>query len=84
MRNDFIDFVQKISSKDREGNIVEYPDFTEAFDTFQELNKKQSSNSRAKELASRGTSRSSDASATPVSGDKSWKSVEKFFSNLTG
>ncbi len=83
LRNDFIDFVQRISSKDGEGNIVEYPDFTESFNIFQEMNKKPASNSRAKEYASRSVSRSSDASAAPVSGDKSWKAVDKFFSRLS-
>jgi len=82
LRNDFIDFVQKIASKDGEGNIVEYPDFTESFNIFQEMNKKPASNSRAKELASKSISRASDASAAPVSGDKSWKAVDKIFSRF--
>ena len=82
VRNDFIDFVQRISPKDRDGNIVEYADFTESFSLFQEMNKKPSSNSRNKELASRGVSRGADASNAPVSGDKSWKAVEKLFSKL--
>ena len=83
MRNNFIDFVQRISSKDEDGNIVEYPDFTESFQIFQEMNKKtMPSNSRNKELASKSISRGSDASNAPVSGGKSWKDVEKFFNRL--
>ena len=84
MRNNFIDFVQKISPKDREGNIVEYADFTESFGLFQEMNKKaMPSNSRNKELASKSISRGSDASNAPVSGDRSWKAVEKLFGRLS-
>ena len=81
-RNDFIDFVQRISPKDSEGNIVEYPDFVETFSVFQDINKKTVSNSRNKELASKSISRSTDASNAPVSGDKSWKAVEKLFNKL--
>lgn len=82
-RNDFIDFVQRISPKDSEGNITQYPDFTESFKIFQEMGaKKAPSNSKNKELASKSISRSSDASNAPVSGDKSWKAVDKLFGKL--
>lgn len=84
MRNNFIDFLAKISPKDGEGNIVEYADFETSFETFQEINKKtMPSNSRNKELASRSVSRGSDASNAPVSGDRSWKAVEKLFGRLS-
>ena len=83
LRNDFIDFVTKISPKDTEGNIVQYADFEASFETFQEMNKRTApSNSKAKELASKSIARANDASSVPVTGDKSWKAVEKLFGRL--
>lgn len=80
-RNDFIDFVKRVSPKDRDGEVIDYPDFQETFALFKETQKPQS-NDRAKALASRSLSRSSDASRAPVSTDNSWKAVDKLLSKL--
>ena len=82
LRNSFIDFIERVAPKDENGDIKEYPDFVETFRTYQELNKRP--NNRAKELASRSMTRSSEASQAPMPADTSWKGVEKFFSTLKG
>jgi hypothetical protein len=83
LRSDFVEFIEKVAPKDEYGEIKDYPDFEETFKLFQEVNKKPQ-NVRNKELASRGTQRSSDASTVPMPADTSWKGVEKFFSTLKG
>lgn len=85
-RNEFIDFVQRIAPKDREGNVTEFPDFTEAFTVFQETKKaetKSPTTNRAKELSSKSMGRSSGDSPAPASGDKSWNAVDRLFSKFS-
>ena len=84
-RKEFIDFVKRVAPKDDDGQVVEFPDLEETFQLFQDIQKsKQPTSNRAKELAARSTARSSDASVTPQSTDKSWNAVEKWFNKLTG
>lgn len=65
-RNEFLGFLEKISPKDANGDIKEYADMESAFETFQSLYKPEK-NTQAKEIASRGMSRSSaDATNTPT------------------
>lgn len=82
-RSDFVDFIRKIAPKDSQGQVKEFPDFNEAFVLFKSLKEKDPTVSRAKELASRGMSRSSDASVAPKTEDKSWKAVERLFGTFT-
>ncbi len=82
MRTDFIDFIKRISPKDEDGEVSQLPDMNEAFALFQDMNKSKVS-SKAKDLSSRSMARSSDASNAPVSGDKSWKAVDRIFSKLS-
>lgn len=56
IRNAFLEFVEKLSPKDSEGNIEEYADFESSWELFQE--RIQKSNSRQKDLGSRGLTRS--------------------------
>lgn len=63
-RVDFMNFVEKIAPKDEHGEIVEFPDMLSAYETFQEMKKVEKPN-RAKELASRSMSRSSDTIPQP-------------------
>lgn len=84
MRNEFIDFITRVSPKDEDGQVQSFPDLEETFTLFQELNKKTQVPSRAKELASRSMARSSEASSAPVAGDKSWRAVDKLFGKLSG
>lgn len=81
-RGEFIEFIKRVAPKNEYGEVIEYPDFEEAFSVFQDLRKKPATPNRAKELASRGMERSADASAGPAPTDTSWKGVEKFFSTL--
>lgn len=64
LRNGFLDFVGKISPKDRNGDVIAYPDFIEAFRTFKELHKNPS-NDRAKELANKSISNNTTINSTP-------------------
>ncbi len=79
-RNDFIDFVKRVSPKDSNGDVVQYPDFDETWKLFQST-RKPAENKRAKDLAARGVARSTDASAAPTTG-KSWKDVDRIFSKI--
>lgn len=80
-RSDFVEFVRQVAPKNSEGEVIGFPDMNAAFEVFQERNKRNPV--RAKQLASNGMTRSSDASAAPVVADKSWKGVEKLFSKLS-
>lgn len=80
MRNDFIDFIARISPKDEEGEIKDYPDMQEAWSLFIST-RKPAENKRAKDLAARGMTRSSEATAAPARG-QTWKDVDRILSNL--
>lgn len=79
LRNDFIDFVARLSRKDEYGEITEYPDFVEAYDIFQSTQVPKKT--RAKELASKGMERGS-AEAPKVNDRISWDRVERHFDSL--
>lgn len=82
-RASFVDYLRKVSHKNGDGEVDQFADIPAAWEEFQERNKPQSA-SRAKGLASRGMTRSTDASPTPQwnsSGDP-WKNVEKHFEQL--
>lgn len=64
LRSEFATFVEKIAPKDRNGEVVDYPDMTSAWETFSEMRNANRTPSRAKELASRGMTRSSATEAT--------------------
>lgn len=81
MKDDFFKFVTRVSRKDQNGQVIEYPDFQETFSLFKETSKPQANN-KAKELSSRSMSRSTDASKPADTGDRSWRAVDKLFSNL--
>lgn len=81
MRNEFVDFIKRVSPKDENGEVVQFPDLMETFALFQDMNKAKTP-SRAKEAASRSMARSNDASTVPVNDDKSWKAVDKLFSKF--
>lgn len=83
-RSEFVDYIRKIAPKNEDGEVSAFPDLTSAFETFQELQKRApTTSSRAKELASKGMARSSDATVAPAQTAKNWKSIDKLFSNLT-
>lgn len=82
-RSEFVDFIKRVAPKDSEGQVTEFPDLEETFALFQDLKRESNPTSnRARELASRSTSRSGDASVAPQSTDKSWNAVEKWFGKL--
>lgn len=64
-RQEFVTFVEKIAPKDRNGDIVDYPDMISAFETFTDMKKATAQPSRAKELASRSMQRSAETSSEP-------------------
>lgn len=66
-RQEFISYVEKIAPKDRNGDIKDYPDMGAAWEEFQEKKKATQQPNRAKELASRSMTRSSEVvQAKPV------------------
>ncbi len=80
-RAEFVDYVRKVAPKDREtGEVVAFPDMVAAYEEFQDKNKR--STSRAKALASRSMTQSTDASAAPVVVDRSWKGIDKLFAKI--
>ena len=80
-RKEFVSFVERIAPKDRNGDIVDYPDMTSAWETFSEIKKATSTPSRAKELASRGMSRSAETS-TKSQERVDWNTVDSFLETL--
>lgn len=79
-RSEFLTFVEKIAPKDRDGEILGYPDMNSAWETFSEM-RKPGEPSRAKQLASRGMSRSSEAiTVQPKKMD--WNAVEDYMDSL--
>lgn len=80
-RSEFIDYVRKIAPKDEDGEVTAFPDLVASFEEFQERGKRIAPASRAKELASRGMTRSTDTSTATPAG-RSWKDVDRFFDKL--
>lgn len=81
----FKTYLRKISPKNADGEIKEFADIPSAWETFQERAKIQPA-SRAKQLAARGLTRSTDASTIPTgpkfsSGD-SWRQVDRYLDSL--
>lgn len=76
----FKEYLRKISPKDANGEVTAFADIPAAWETFSQQNKPRSA-SRAKELASRGLTRSSEADGTVAQG-RSWKDVDRYFSKL--
>lgn len=82
-RNEFIDFVKRIAPKNTQGIVTEFPDFSEAFQVFQETKKADKpTNTRAKELANRGMARSAATSNDVKPKDNSWSAVDRLFSKF--
>lgn len=80
-RAEFIDFVREIAPKNEEGEVAQFPDLVRAFKVFQDNTKRPATQSRAKELASRGLTRSTETTTAAPTG-RSWKDVERYFSKL--
>jgi len=83
LRSEFAEFIERVAPKDENGEIIDYPDFTETFKVFQELRQKPQ-NTRAKELASRSMTRGGEASKVEIPTDTSWKGVDKLFATFRG
>lgn len=80
MRSDFMDFVRRVSPKDKDGEITSFPDLEETFAIFQEQTKRPAP-SRAKEAVSRSMQRGSEAAPADIK-DNSWRAVDKAFSKI--
>lgn len=78
-RQEFVAYVQKIAPKDRDGDVVEYPDMISAWETFSEHRTKEPN--RAKELASRGMTRSAETTSNPQE-RVTWNKVDEFIDTL--
>ena len=65
----FFTLLEKLSPKDRNGNVIEYADHHAVWDEYQVRKERLSNNSRAKELASRSVSRSASSPSTSVQAD---------------
>ena len=82
-RAEFIEYIKKIAPKDEYGEIEKFPDFLGAYESFQDSKKNApATSSRAKELASRSLSRSSDSSSTSSPKPQTWKEVDAIFNKL--
>lgn len=84
-RQEFVTFIEKIAPKDRNGDIVDYPDLVSAWETFSDLKKSNPTPNRAKELASRGMARSGEASVlVPIPANKhSFERTDNFLESLS-
>ena len=75
-RTEFLTLVERLSPKDKEGNITEFADFGTAYELYQEKHAEKIDNSRNKEIASRSMTRSSSSSSAqrPITpGFDGWK-----------
>jgi hypothetical protein len=81
-RSDFVTYVERIAPKDRHGDITEYPDMNAAWETFSELRKGSQTPSRAKELASRSMTRSSEAQVTAPQKRVTFEDADNFIDTL--
>ena len=81
-RQEFVAFVEKIAPKDRNGTIVDYPDMTSAWETFQAIQKSTAQPNRAKELASRSMARSVETKVEPQQKRTTWDDAERFIETL--
>lgn len=81
-RQEFVTFVERIAPKNRAGEIVDYPDMASAWETFSEIKKATTQPSRAKELASRGMARSSEAPVNQTAKRVDWNAVDDMMDSL--
>ena len=80
-RQEFISFVEKIAPKNIDGEIVDFPDMTSAWETFSEIRKSTTPPSRAKEIAARSMARSNETT-TKAPERVDWNKVEEFMDTL--
>lgn len=80
-RQEFVTFVEKIAPKDRNGDIIDYPDMQSAWETFSEIKRANPTPSRAKELASRSMARSAETTAVQQT-KASWDAADDFIASL--
>ena len=80
-RQEFGAFVERIAPKDRNGEIVAYPDMTSAWEEFQEKKKNNQQPSRAKDFASRSMSRSAETTVQQQP-KASWDTADAFIETL--
>lgn len=81
-RQEFVSFVEKIAPKDRNGDIVDYPDMTSAWETFSEIKKSTAQPNRAKELASRGMSSSRSATESAPDKRRTFNDADDYINSL--
>lgn len=80
-RQEFVSFVEKIAPKDRNGDIVDYPDMVSAWETFSDMKKATTQPNRAKELASRSMTRSVETTREQQ-GRSNWSKADEFIESL--
>ncbi len=81
LRSEFLDFVGRVASKDKTGNITSYPDFIETYKVYKDANKPVS-NDRAKELANRSISPSNETTSVKKGGN-TFEDFERMIENLS-
>ena len=81
-RQEFVSFVEKIAPKDRNGDIVDYPDMNSAWETFSDIKKSTAQPNRAKDLASRGMRNSAETTSGGFQGRSTFAEAERFIENL--
>jgi hypothetical protein len=80
-RQEFVSFVEKIAPKDKNGEIIDYPDMTSAWETFSEIQKSKGTSTRAKDLASRGMARSAETTVKEVP-KAGWDAADAYIESL--
>lgn len=81
-RQEFVPILEKLSKKDRYGEIVEYPDFVSTWEMYQEVKKSTQQPNRAKDLASGGMRNSAETTSNSVQGRSTFAEAERFIENL--
>jgi hypothetical protein len=74
-RKGFLDLLERVSPKDRDGNIIEYADADTTWELYSSL--KEKSTSRAKELSSRSMTRSGSMGESKIADDSTLRYLKE-------
>lgn len=80
VRSEFASFIEKIAPKDKDGNIIAYPDMTSAWETFDSM--KKTVPSKAKVIASRSMVRSKEVAHTTPDRRIDFNVVDEYLDSL--
>lgn len=84
IKQEFASYALKLAPKDKDGEIITYPDMNATWEEFQEKKKSTQAPNRAKELAARGMNRSAETSGqtSKKANSSAFESTDNFIESL--